>query len=115
MSDRRLQLEVVTPSGVAFRDEVDYVEAPGVLGFFGVLPGHAPFLSQLGEGRLQYRQGDQDHFIEIHWGFVEVLDDEVIVLTETAEPVEDIELGTAAGAAERGRSRREEFGAAYGA
>ena len=114
MSDRRLRLEVVTPSGVAFRDAVDYVEAPGVLGYFGVLPGHAPFLSQIGEGRLQYRQGDELHFIEIHWGFVEVLDDEVVVLTETAEPVEDVELASDSGAAERGRSRREEFGTAYG-
>lgn len=114
MSDRRLQLEVITPGGVVFRDVVDYVEAPGVLGFFGILPGHAPFLSQIGSGRLQYRQGEDDHFLAVEWGFVEVHEDEVIVLTETAEPADDIELAGAT-AFERARSRRGEFGTAYAA
>ncbi len=114
MSESRLRLEVITPGGVVFRDEVDYVEAPGVLGFFGILPGHAPFLSQIGSGRLQVHQGEERHNLSVHWGFLEVHDDEVIVLTETAEQADDIELADGATAIQRARSRQEEFGTAYG-
>ena len=109
----RLRLEVITPGGVVFRDEVDYVEAPGALGYFGVLPGHAPLLSQLRSGRLQYRKGEEEHFLAVHWGFVEVLDNEVIVLAETAERPRDIDLERAESALVRARERLEEFGAAY--
>ena len=110
---KRLRLEVITPGGVVFRDEVDYVEAPGALGYFGVLPGHAPLLSQIRSGRLQYRQGEEDHFLAVHWGFVEVLDDEVTVLAETAERPQDIDLTRAESALVRAKARLEEFGAAY--
>lgn len=109
----RLHLEVITPGGVAFRDEVDYVEAPGALGYFGVLPGHAPFLSQIRAGRLRYLRESHEHFLAVNWGFLEVCDDQVIVLAETAEKPEDIDLTRAAGAIRRARERQEEFGAAY--
>ncbi len=109
----RLRLEVITPGGVAFRDQVDYVEAPGVLGYFGVLPGHAPLLSQIRSGRLRYRKGGEEHFLAVHWGFLEVLDDLVTVLAETAERPQDIDLERAETALRRARERLEEFGAAY--
>lgn len=112
-ANHRLHLEVITPGGVAFRDEVDYVEAPGVLGYFGVLPGHAPFLSQIRSGRLRYLRESHEHFLAVNWGFLEVCDDQVIVLAETAERPEDIDLTRAAGAIRRARERQEEFGAAY--
>ena len=114
MSDSpQLRLEVITPGGVVFRDEVDYVEAPAIFGYIGILPGHAPLLYQIRSGRLQYRQGETDHFLAVHWGFLEVLDDTVTVLAETAERPEDIDLARAEGALERARARLEEFGAAY--
>lgn len=112
-NENRLRLEVITPGGVVFRDEVEYVEAPGALGYFGVLPGHAPFLGQIRTGRLRYRKEEADHFLAVHWGFLEVLDDEVIVLAETAERPEDIDLKRAAGSLKRARERHGEFGAAY--
>jgi F-type H+-transporting ATPase subunit epsilon len=108
-----LRLEVITPGGVVFRDDVDYVEAPGVFGYIGILPGHAPLLYQIRSGRLQYRQGDEDHFLAVHWGFLEVLDDTVTVLAETAERPQDIDLKRAESALERAKSRLEEFGASY--
>ena len=114
MSDTtRLRLEVITPGGVVFRDDVDYVEAPGIFGYIGILPGHAPLLYQIRSGRLQYRQGEEDHFLAVHWGFLEVLDDTVTVLAETAERPQDIDLSRAESALERARARLEEFGAAY--
>lgn len=108
-----LRLEVITPGGVVFRDDVDYVEAPGVFGYIGILPGHAPLLYQIRSGRLQYRQGEEDHFLAVHWGFLEVLDDTVTVLAETAERPQDIDLSRAESALTRAKARLEEFGAAY--
>ncbi len=114
MSDSsQLRLEVITPGGVVFRDDVDYVEAPAIFGYIGILPGHAPLLYQIRSGRLQYRQGETDHFLAVHWGFLEVLDDTVTVLAETAERPEDIDLARAEGALERAQARLKEFGAAY--
>lgn len=112
-NEPQLRLEVITPGGVVFRDEVEYVEAPGVLGYFGVLPGHAPFLGQIRTGHLRYRKEAAEHFLAVNWGFLEVLDDEVIVLAETAERPEDIDLKRAAGSLRRARERLGEFGAAY--
>ena len=108
-----LRLEVITPGGVVFRDDVDYVEAPGVFGYIGVLPGHAPLLYQIRSGRLQYRKGDEEHFLAVDWGFLEVLDDTVTVLAETAERPQDIDLTRAEVALTRAKARLEEFGASY--
>lgn len=109
----RLRLEVITPGGVVFRDDVDYVEAPAVFGYIGILPGHAPLLYQIRSGQLQYRQGEEEHYLAVHWGFLEVLDDTVTVLAETAERPQDIDLARAEGALNRAKARLEEFGAAY--
>ena len=109
----RLRLEVITPGGVVFRDDVDYVEAPAVFGYIGILPGHAPLLYQVRSGQLQYRQGEEQHYLAVHWGFLEVLDDTVTVLAETAERPQDIDLARAESALNRAKSRLEEFGAAY--
>ncbi len=91
MSPNAIELEIVTPAGVVVRESVDEVEAPGVEGHFGVLPGHRPFMSQLRAGQLRYRTGKENHFVAVHWGFAEVLPNKVTVLVETAERAEDIE------------------------
>ena len=52
----KLTLEVVTPEGLLLREEVDDVVAPGELGYFGVLPGHTPFLTTLGAGEITLRR-----------------------------------------------------------
>jgi F-type H+-transporting ATPase subunit epsilon len=73
----RITLEVVTPAGLLFRDEVEEVIAPGEAGYFGVRPGHTPFLSTLGAGEITYRQAGQMHHLTCFWGFCEVLPDRV--------------------------------------
>ena len=113
MEDELIELEVITPNGVVVRERVDEVEAPGILGHFGVLPGHRPFMSQLRAGDLRYRTGSEDHFVAVHWGFTEVLPHKVTVLVETAELAADIDLQRAETAKQRAETRLQEFGATY--
>lgn len=113
MAEQNLELEIVTPAGVVVREDVDEVEAPGILGHFGVLPGHTPFMSQLRAGQLRYRVGKDDHFVAVHWGFAEVLPNKVTILVETAEIAADIDLERAETAKNRAEQRLQEFGTAY--
>jgi F-type H+-transporting ATPase subunit epsilon len=113
MDTSKLELEIVTPAGVVVRESVDEVEAPGVEGYFGVLPGHRPFMSQLRAGELRFRTGKENHYVAVHWGFTEVLPFKVTVLVETAELAEDIDLTRAESAKQRAEERMKQFGAAY--
>ena len=108
-----LELEIVTPTGIVVREDVDEVEAPGVLGHFGVLPGHRPFMSQLRAGQLRYRIAKNNHFVAVHWGFAEVLPNKVTILVETAEVAGDIDLERAESAKQRAEQRLQEFGTGY--
>lgn len=108
-----IELEIVTPRGVVVREAVDEVEAPGVEGHFGVLPGHRPFMSQLRAGQLRYRNDGGNHFVAVNWGFAEVLPRKVTILVETAELAEDIDLQRAESAKKRAEERMAQFGAAY--
>ena len=112
-STNAIELEIVTPTGVVVRESVDEVEAPGVEGHFGVLPGHRPFMSQLRAGELRYRTGRENHYVAVHWGFAEVLPHKVTVLVETAERAEDIDLQRAETAKRRAEERLKQFGTAY--
>jgi F-type H+-transporting ATPase subunit epsilon len=97
----KLTLEVVTPMGLLLREEVDEVVAPGEEGYFGVLPGHTPFLSTLGLGEITYRSGAQKRHLTCFWGFCEVLPDRVNILADVGERPEDIDVGRAEAARER--------------
>ena len=92
---QKLQLEVVTPEGLLLREEVDEVVAPGEQGYFGVLPGHTPFLATLGLGGIMYRIGEKRHYLTSFWGFCEVQPDRVNILAELGERGGDIDVGRA--------------------
>jgi F-type H+-transporting ATPase subunit epsilon len=98
-----LTLEIATPTRLVVSEQVDEVVAPGIEGYFGVLPGHAPFLTTLGIGELTYRKGRDEYHLAITGGFVEVRNDKVIVLADTAERPDEIDRERA----ERARSRAE--------
>ena len=87
-----LRLEMVTPYKQVLAVDVDEVTAPGTLGEFGVLPGHTPLLTTLKIGQLTYRQGNELFHVAVNWGYVEVENDKVTVLVETAEPADQIDL-----------------------
>ncbi len=88
-----LHLEVVTPHGRSFHDDVDSVVVPGVEGEFGVLPQHMPLMTMIHAGELVIRKGSEEQRVPVGNGFVEVLADHVFVLTDPQnelgeEPVE---------------------------
>ncbi len=100
-----IQLEVVTPERRLVSEVVDEVILPGTEGYLGVLPGHAPLLSELSIGELTLRRGDVRRYVSVAWGFVEVLPDRVSVLAEVAERAEEIDLERARKAQERALGR----------
>jgi F-type H+-transporting ATPase subunit epsilon len=109
-----LTLEVVTPEGLLLREQVDEVIAPGEEGYFGVLPGHTPFLSTLGLGEITYRRAGETGHLTCFWGFAEVLPDRVNLLAEIGERAEDIDAARAetakARALDRMKTIRDEAG-----
>jgi F-type H+-transporting ATPase subunit epsilon len=96
-----LELEIATPERQLVREEVTEVQLPGKDGYLGILPGHAPLLSQLGIGYLSYVAGGRRKYISVHCGFVEVLPDHVRVLADLAERAEEIDVDRAKRAAQR--------------
>jgi len=88
----KLKVELVTPYKKVLSEEVDEITANGALGEFGVLPGHAPFLTSLKIGELTYKQGGALHHLAVNWGYFEVENDKVTVLVETAEKADEIDL-----------------------
>jgi F-type H+-transporting ATPase subunit epsilon len=101
----QLQLEIVTPDRHVVHESVDSVTIPGINGYLGILPGHAPLLSELRAGELFYTRGNTIHYIAVSWGFAEVLPDRVIILVQTAERAEEIDIERAEHALERAEQR----------
>ena len=110
----KLRLEVVTPDGLLFRDDVDSVQAPGSEGSFGVLPNHIPMLTMLGAGEIIYRKGAETGRMVCLFGFCEVLPDRVYIMAEEGERAGDIDVARAetarAQAAERMKMVKDEEG-----
>ena len=105
IATQSLILELVTPERQVLRETVDSVQIPGSRGELGILPGHAPLLTELGAGQLSYRQGGEAHTATVMGGFAEVLAGRVIVLAERSERAEEIDLTRARAAKERAEKR----------
>ena len=101
----RLTLELATPTRLVVSAEVDEVVAPGSLGYFGVLPGHAPLLATLGIGEVTYRIGRDEHHVAVSGGFAEVRNDKVIILADSAETPADVDRARAEQARGRAEAR----------
>lgn len=96
-----LHLEVITPEKKVYDDDVDMVIAPGSEGYLGILPHHAPLLTALGPGEFRVKKGGIEEILVVFGGFMDVRGDRVVVLTEAAEPAEDIDAQRAQAARER--------------
>jgi len=87
----KMKLEILTPYSKVLDMEVDEVTATGKIGEFGVLPGHAPFLTSLRIGELAYKNNGIVEHMALNWGYFEIQDDRIIVLVETAEASDQID------------------------
>ncbi|PLY04634.1 MAG: ATP synthase F1 subunit epsilon [Desulfuromonas sp.] len=94
MADK-LTLEMVTPYKKVLSEEVDEITAPGFVGELGLLPGHTPLLTTLRVGELSYKQGSKHFHVAVNWGYLEVEEDTVTVLVDTAERSDEIDLARA--------------------
>lgn len=96
-----IELEIVTPDQLLFRGDVEEVTVPGVEGYLGILPGHAPLLSELQIGIISYSQEGRESHLFCSWGFVEVLPDRVSVLAELLQRPGEIDVDQARADKER--------------
>lgn len=99
------ELEIVTPEKLLVRKRVQEIQIPGRDGYLGILPGHAPLITELGIGEISYRDNGESHYLAVAWGFAEVLPDRVRVLAETGERAEEIDVDRAEEARKRARQR----------
>jgi F-type H+-transporting ATPase subunit epsilon len=95
------QLEIVTPEKMVVRDTAEEMQIPGKNGYLGILPGHAPLVTELAVGKISYRSGGNTHYLAVAWGFAEVLPDKVTILAETAERADQIDVRRAQEAKQR--------------
>ena len=103
--ESKLKLEVVTPYGLILSEEVDEVSCTGSEGDFGVLPGHVPFFTTLKIGMLAYKKGNSTKYVFVNWGYAEVEPDRVMILADSAEKSEDIDVERAKAAMKRAEER----------
>ena len=99
------QLEIVTPEKMVVKDTAEECQIPGKNGYLGILPGHAPLITELAVGEITYKNQGYTHHLAVAWGFAEVLPDKVTVLAETAERSEEIDLHRAEEAKQRAEER----------
>ena len=104
----KVLLELVTPERLLLSEEVDEVVAPGYEGEFGVLPEHTQYLAILNIGLLRYRKGSENRVIALGGGFAEVTPERVVVMAETAERAEEIDVERARRARDRAEATLKE-------
>jgi F-type H+-transporting ATPase subunit epsilon len=97
------QLEIVTPEKKVVDTAAEEVQIPGKNGYLGILPGHAPLITELAVGEIMYRErsGSTEQRLAVAWGFAEVLPNKVTILAETAERPSEIDVDRARKAKER--------------
>jgi len=99
------KLEIVTPEKRVVDTSAEEVQIPGKNGYLGVLPGHAPLITELAVGEITYRENAAEQKLAVAWGFAEVLPNKVTILAETAERPSEIDVDRARKAKERAEQR----------
>ncbi len=99
------RLEIVTAEEELYAGDVDILIAPGIEGQLAILPSHAPLLTELAPGLLEFRTGGEEEDMAVSGGFLEVLSNRVVVLADAAERAEDIDIDRAEAAMKRAEER----------
>lgn len=103
----KLSFEIVTAERLVLSDEVDALIVPGSVGQMTLLPMHAPIMTTLEPGELIVRKGGEDSSLFVSGGFLELLNDKVTILAESAEHAEEIDISRAEEAKKRAEERKE--------
>jgi F-type H+-transporting ATPase subunit epsilon len=103
-----LKLEIVTPEGTVYSEDVEMVTLPGVAGQMGILPGHVPLISQMVPGEMIVRKEGRDSFVATGAGLIEVTANRVAILTDLAVPADRIDEAKAEEARRRAEARLQE-------
>jgi len=99
------QLEIVTPIKLLVKDAAEEAQIPGLSGYLGILPGHAPLITELAVGVITYKASGETHTLSVAWGFMEVLPGKVTILAEAAERPNEIDVERAQKAKDRAEQR----------
>jgi F-type H+-transporting ATPase subunit epsilon len=99
------QLEIVTPAKLVVDETAEEAQIPGLNGYLGILPGHAPLITELAVGVITYKTSGATHSLSVAWGFAEVLPDKVTILAEAAERPQEIDVERAQKAKDRAEQR----------
>lgn len=103
----KLELEIVTPSGVEYTSRVTGIVVPAEDGYLGVRPGHAELLTSLQPGVVTIHENDEDRYAAVSGGIMEVFHSRVAILADTAELASEIDIARAQDALRRARRRLE--------
>jgi F-type H+-transporting ATPase subunit epsilon len=103
-----LKLEIVTPAGIVYSEDVEMVTLPGVAGEMGILPQHVPLISQMVPGEMIVRKDGRDSFVATGGGLIEVTANRVAILTDLAIPADRIDEAKAEEARQRAEARLRE-------
>ncbi len=99
------ELEIVTPEKQLVKGEAEEAQIPGLNGYLGILPGHAPLITELAVGVISYRMKGYTRSLSAAWGFAEVLPEKVTILAEAAERPQEIDVARAQKAKQRAEDR----------
>jgi F-type H+-transporting ATPase subunit epsilon len=103
-----LKLEIVTPEGKSYSDDVEMVTLPGIEGEMGIFPQHVPLVTQITSGEIIARKGGRDDFLAVGEGFVQITGERVAVMTDMAIKAENIDEAQAEEARRRAEARLDE-------
>ena len=101
-----LKLEIVTPDGTAYSEDVEMVTLPGVEGQMGIYPRHVPLMTQMVPGEISVRKATHEYYLAVGEGLIEITGDHVAVLTDMAIAAEKIDEAKAEEARQRAEARR---------
>jgi len=105
-----IKLEIVTAERLIYSEDVNMVVAPGVMGYLGILPHHAPLMTMLQPGELRIKKESEEISLAVTGGFMEVRQDKILVLADAAERAEEIDIARAEAAKKRAEDRLKERG-----
>jgi len=103
-----LKLEIVTPDGTVYSEDVEMVTLPGVEGQMGIFPQHVPLMTQMVPGEIIVRKAAQDYSLAVGEGMIEVTAQHVAILTDMAIAAEHIDEAKAEEARRRAEARLQE-------